>query len=277
MMLLAWAWFSVTDTAVKWLVIAGLPAVQMAFMRYAVSFVLSLATGLWRGSFFEVADRATLRLVLLRGLFLALSTVLNFIALQHLPLSVTSALINSSPIIVTALAAPILGEKVGPWRWAAVIAGFAGVLTVIRPFGEDFHWAAFLVIGSATAIAVFSLMTRNMAGRISIQTMQFFVGGVGMVVLLPPALLSWTTPATLLEWSLFALLGFSAWFGHEIFSRAHSYADSNLLMPFTYSFILYLTAAGFLVFGAVPDTATLAGAAIIVASGLVIWWRESRR
>ena len=77
-----------------------------------------------------------------------------------------------------------------------------------------------------------------------------------------------------LDWALMIGVGVWAWIGHEIYGRAHAFGEASVLMPFSYAFILYLTIAGFLVFGTVPDTATLVGAAIIVASGLVIWWRE---
>ena len=72
-------------------------------------------------------------------------------------------------------------------------------------------------------------------------------------------------------------IGAAAWAGHELYSRAHLFAETNVLSPFGYSFIIYLTLTGFVVFGTVPDGATLIGAAIIVGSGLLIWWREGKR
>ena len=184
------------------------------------------------------------------------------------------SILNSSPIILTALAVPLLGERVGPFRWVAVLVGFLGVLIVIRPFGADFHWAALLMLVNAFAMALFAILTRKLSGSISTQTMQIYMGALGSVVLLPGALLTWQAPAGPLDWALMCGVGLWAWIGHEIFGRAHAFAEASVLMPFSYAFILYLTVAGFLVFGTVPDTATLVGAAIIVASGLVIWWRE---
>ncbi|MEO1780157.1 MAG: EamA/RhaT family transporter, partial [Pseudomonadota bacterium] len=91
------------------------------------------------------------------------------------------------------------------------------------------------------------------------------------------ALWSWTTPATTLDWVLMVALGIWGWAGHEIFSRAHSYAPANTLMPYTYSFLLYLAVASYIVFNDIPDSYTLLGASIIVLSGLVIWWRAMRK
>ena len=214
-------------------------------------------------------------LVTFRGSLLVMATVLNFIALNYLPLSVTSTIMNSAPIMVTALAIPLLGEQVGPWRWAGVILGFIGVVIVIRPFGESFHWATLLILMNAIGLALFSILTRQMAGRISPQTMQIYMGALGTVVLLPFALWAWTTPATPAQWAAMLAVGLWAWIGHEMFSRAHLHAEAALLMPFSYVFILYVTLGGYLLFGNIPDGATLVGGVIIVGSGLLIWWRES--
>lgn len=275
LVLVAFMWFAATDTSVKWLSLAGLPALQLAFMRYAVAFGLSLGMGVRHGLFFEWGDRRTMGLVILRGALLVIATVFNFIALEYLPLTVTSSIMNSAPIILTVLAIPLLGEKVGVFRWAAVLAGFAGVLIVIRPFGESFHWAAILSVINAVAMALFAILTRALSGRISTQTMQVYMGAIGTAVLFVPALLTWTWPGSSLEWALLLAIGGFAWTGHEIYGRAHAYAEASVLIPFNYSFILYLAFAGFVVFGTVPDAATILGAAIIIGSGLVIWWRET--
>ena len=277
LILLAWMFFAATDTSVKWLVLAGLPAMQLAFMRYFVAFTLSISVGLSRGVLFEWSTGREMTLVLIRGALLVLATLVNFVSLKYLPLSVTSSILNSSPIILTALAVPLLGERVGPFRWSAVLVGFVGVLIVIRPFGEDFHWAALLMLINAFAMAFFAILTRKLSGSISTQTMQIYMGALGTVVLLPGALLTWQTPATPFDWALMAGVGLWAWIGHEIYARAHAYAEASVLMPFSYAFILYLMVAGFLVFGTSPDGATLIGATIIVGSGLVIWWRANTK
>lgn len=277
LILAACLFFASVDTSVKWLSLAGLPALQLAFMRYLVAFLFSVGRGLHYGQVFEWQGRREMTLVLVRGAILVLTTTLNFIALRYLPLTVTSSILNSAPIILTALAVPVLGERVGPFRWAAVIMGFVGVLIVIRPFGEEFHWATLLMVVNAVAMAVFALLTRMLSGRIATQTMQVYMGLIGTIVLAVPALLVWQAPATLGQWALLLAVGGFAWAGHELFGRAHAFAEVSVLMPFNYSFIVYLTLAGIVFFGDIPDQPVLLGAAIIVGSGLVIWWRETTR
>ncbi len=277
LILFAFFFFAAVDTTVKWLALAGFPALQLAFMRYFVAFLLSVGRGLQHGQVFEWQDRRVMMLVLLRGALLVVATVFNFIALGYLPLSVTSSILNSAPIILTALAVPLLGERVGLFRWLAVIAGFIGVLIVIRPFGEEFHWATLLMVVNAVAMALFAVLTRILSGRIATQTMQVYMGALGTAVLLIPALLTWKPPADLTDWALLSAAGVFAWIGHEIYGRAHAFAEASVLIPFNYSFIVYLTLAGIVVFGDVPDAIVLLGAAIIIGSGLVIWWRETRR
>jgi drug/metabolite transporter (DMT)-like permease len=275
--LVAWACFSVTDTSVKWLALAGLPAIQLAFMRYFTALVLSLGAGIARGRVFDTIPRRDMMLVTIRAALLVLATLFNFIALNYLPLTVTSTILNASPIIGTVLAIPLLGERVGPWRIGAVIAGFIGVVIVIRPFGAEFHWATLLMLANAVFMAFFAILTRQLSGSVSPQTMQIYMGVLGSAVLAVPALLAWTLPETALQWLLMLVVGAAAWVGHEFYSRASLYAEANVLMPFSYVFILYLTITGFLVFGTVPDLATFVGAGIIIASGLLIWWRERRK
>ena len=277
MMLAAWLLFAAVDTSAKWLVLAGLPAVQLAFMRYAGHFLISIVMIAKDGANLSRFQTDHLGAVLTRGLLLVSATLGNFYSLNFLPLTVVSAIMFSSPIIVCLLSITLLKERIGPWRWGAILLGFAGVLIVIRPFGEAFHWATLLILANATGLALFSIMTRQMAGRITPQTMQLYMGALGTVVLLPFALWFWTMPEGALQWVTMVAIGLWAWAGHEMFSRAHLHADANVLSPYGYVFILYVTVGGFLLFGHVPDGATLIGAAIIVASGLLIWWREGKK
>ncbi len=273
----AYFFFMLIDTSVKWLVLAGLPAFQLAFMRYLPHFIISTVLLLRRGMSWSSFQSAHMGLVLLRGFLLASATLFNFITLIYLPLTVTGSIMFSAPIIVCALSWPLLGERVGPWRWAAIMVGFVGVLIVIRPFGADFHWIALLNVYNAVSLALYSIITRKISGVVAPETMQFYMGAFGAIMLFPLAVFSWTPPATTLDWALMVSIGIWGWAGHEIFSRAHSYAPANTLMPYTYSFLLYLAVASYIVFNDIPDSYTLLGASIIVLSGLVIWWRAMRK
>lgn len=277
MMLLAYFFFAMIDTSVKWLVLAGLHAFQLSFMRYAGHFAISLIAIGRGGVSIERFQTARAGVVLLRSALLVSSTLFNFIALNYLSLTVTSAIMFSAPIIVCALSVPLLGEKVGPWRWFAIALGFSGVLVVMRPFGDGFHWAEILSAYNAFALALYSILTRQLSGVVAAETMQFYTGALGTIVLLPFAIMTWSMPASTLDWSLMILLGVWGWCGHELLTRAHGFAPANTLMPFTYSFMIYLTIASFLVFSNIPDKWTILGAMIVVVSGLIIWAREGRK
>lgn len=274
LMLVAFFVFSLIDVNAKWLAFLGLPALQLSFMRYFGHFIIS--TGLiFRGGV-ELSRFGTDHwfLVIARGFLLMLSTVLNFIAVQYLPLTLTSTILFSAPIMICALSWPLLGERVGIWRWLAIMIGFCGILIAIRPFDESFHWAVFLSLTGAFCFALYSLITRKLSGIVASDTMQFYSGFIGTAVLLPFAIVLWENPETSFQWTQMIFLGVFGWLGHEFLTRAHGFAPASTLTPFGYTFILYMTFWSVLVFDHLPDFWTIIGAIIIVISGLVIWFRE---
>ena len=276
LMLAAYLLFSFIDTSSKWLAVLGLPALQLSFMRYFGHFAISMAlvgsTGFDPKS--VMCDR--LFLVIVRGALLTVSTVLNFFAIRYLPLSLTATILFSAPIIICVLSWPLLREPVGIFRWLAIMLGFAGIVVAIRPFDESFHWAVLLSLTGATSFALYSILTRKLAGEVSADTMQFWSGFVGTASLLPFAIIEWQNPTGWFQWSILFALGFFGWAGHQMMTNAMQFAPANLLMPFGYSFILYLTVWSYFVFGEVPDQWTITGAAIIILAGLIIWFRERK-
>ena len=274
LILFAYAWFSVVDTSAKWLGMLAYPALQLAFMRYAAHFVISTARVARNGLHWSSFRTESPLLVVVRGFMILSGTVCNFYALKFIPLTLTSTILFSAPVIVCLLSGTMLGEKVGPWRWFAVFLGFIGVLVAIRPFDESFHWAALISLFGATCFSFYLILTRRLAGVVSADTLQFYAGLVGSGTLLPFAILQWKVPATLTEWLLLIGLGVFAWIGHEILTRAYAFADASVLTPYSYAFIVYVTIWSIFIFGEYPDFWTILGAGIIVISGLVIWKRE---
>lgn len=276
LMLLAYLLFSCIDTGSKWLALLGLPALQLSFMRYFGHFLISIGL-VCRGGF-EFKKLACERpiLVLFRGLLLMVSTILNFIAIRYLPLTLTATILFSAPIIICALSWPLLREPVGIFRWSAIALGFAGIVVAIRPFDDSFHWAVFLSLGGAFCFALYSIITRKLSGVVAADTMQFYSGAVGTFCLLPFALLEWQNPTGGLQWTVLFALGFFGWAGHQFLTNAMGFAPANLLMPFGYSFILYLTVWSYFLFDNLPDRWTITGAAIIIVAGLIIWFREGK-
>ncbi|MEM7464559.1 MAG: DMT family transporter, partial [Pseudomonadota bacterium] len=265
---------SFVDSGAKWLAIAGLPALQLSFMRYFTHLAISVFIAVKSGAIVDHIVSGRPLLVLVRALLLVGSTVSNFFAIRYLPLTLTSTILFSAPIIICALSWPMLGERVGIWRWCAILFGFCGIVIAIRPFDESFHIAVLLSIASAICFALYSILTRKLSGTVAADTMQLYVGLAGVIALFPFAFAEWKNPETAGQWVILFGLGFFGWLGHQLLTRAHGYAPANLMMPFGYSFILYLTAWSYVLFDHLPDAWTITGAIMIVISGLVIWYRE---
>ena len=274
MMLLAWFIFSVVDTGAKWLAVAGLSAFQLAFMRYAGHFVICIALMARGGLTRERLHTDHPWQLLSRSFLLVSATLSNFYALQFLPLTVVSAIMFSSPVIVCFLSVTVLREQVGIWRWGAILLGFIGVLIVVRPFGTVFHPTMLMIVYNATALALYSIMTRRLAGKVATDTMQFYMGALGTFSMLPFALLAWEAPETAMGVIVLICIGPLAWAAHQLLIVAHHYGTANQLMPFTYSFLIYVAILGYMLFGTVPDFWTIMGALVIMGAGLIIWKRE---
>ena len=277
LMLGAYFAFSVVDISVKWLALAGLPVLQLSFMRYIGHFVMSLGIMARDGAIVRHFQSGRTDLLVVRGILLMLATVLNFVALRYIPLTLTSTIMFSSPIIICAVSGPLLGERVGLWRWSAIIAGFAGVLVAMQPFGAGFHWATLLSLAGACCFSGYILLTRRLSGIVPTDTMQLYSGVVGTLVLLPFAIAEWRTPAGSGDWVLMIGIGVMAWLGHQLLTTAHRFAPASTLSPYSYAFLLYLTGWSYLIFAEVPEFRTVVGAVVVVAAGLVIWMRERRR
>jgi drug/metabolite transporter (DMT)-like permease len=276
LMLMAYGLFSFIDAGAKWLAIAGLPSAQLAFMRYVGHFAISSALVGRGGMALSRFSSPHIKLVLLRGALLMGSTVFNFFAVRYLPLTLTSTILFSAPIIICLLSWPLLGERVGIYRWSAIMLGFAGVAIAVRPFDETFHWAVFLSLSGAFCFSLYSILTRHLSGLVSTDVLQFHSGMVGSVCLLPFAIAQWQSPASLSDWLILISLGLFGWAGHQVLTIAHNYAPASVLSPFGYSFIMFLTVWSYLVFNHLPDIWTILGALVIISSGLIIWFRELR-
>lgn len=276
LMLGAYLFFAFVDVSAKWLAIAGLSALQLSFMRYLGHFLISLFLIGKGGVSFNRFSSDKMLLVILRAALLMASTILNFSAVAYLPLTLTSTILFSTPIIICALSWPLLGERVGFWRWGAIMIGFVGILIAIRPFDSSFHWAVTLSLAAAFCFALYSILTRKLAGVVAVDTLQFYSGLVGTVALLPFAIFTWQNPTNGLDWTIMIAIGVFGWLGHQLLTIAHGFAPASTLTPFGYTFILYLTVASFFLFDHLPDRWTLLGGSIIVFAGLIIWFREKK-
>lgn len=274
LILIAYLFFSLTDSTTKWLVLLGYPALQLAFIRYSFQLIISSTETSIRGvTQNEIKDHFWL--LVLRGAMLSSVTACVFYALQYLTLSMFSAILFTVPIFVSLISGPVLGEHVGPWRWFAIFVGFVGVVIIVSPFNESFHWASLLVLYAAIAMAVYSIITRKLASSVRPHILQLFTGIVGVITFLPFAVWLWQ-PINVKSFILMMWVGFASWAGHELLTRAHRHAEASVLMPYSYSFIIYMTILGFIFYDEIPDIYTIIGTLVIIFSGLIIWYRERR-
>ena len=272
---LTYALFTLLDGSAKWLV-GSVPVIVVVWLRF-VTHVLFAGAVLFPLRGMSLVRTRHMRWHLARAAMFCGMTGINFWALQYLQLTVTSAIYFIVPILIALMAAPLLGEKLDAGRWAAIVAGFAGVLVIVRPGSAEFHPAMLLSIVNSVILAVFNLMTRRLAAYDSPETIQY-LPAVGATILLAPfAIAGWESPQGWLEWSVACLLGVLGGLGHYLLALAHRYAPATVLAPFLYQQVLYMALFGYLVFGDVPSPAVWVGAAIVIASGLYLFARERRR
>lgn len=268
--------FATIDVCAKHLVQA-LPVLQVVWLRFAVHAVLMLLPAARGGAALRWRDVRSPWLQFVRAMMLPAMTALNFWALQYLQLAVTGAVQFAVPILVALFAAWLLSERLDPGRWIAVVVGFAGVLVIVRPGTEGFHPAILIALANAVLYALFNLLTRRLAAT-DPPGLTNTLSALGAAVLIAPfALAVWEAPGSLLQWVVIVVMGTAGGIGHLWLAQAHRYASASTIAPFMYQQILYMTMFGWLVFGDLPGAAVLGGAAIVVASGLYLLWREQRR
>ncbi|HZS81552.1 MAG TPA: DMT family transporter [Stellaceae bacterium] len=247
------------------------PVGEVVWGRFAFHLLLLLPLLAMRGGGFLRTQRP--RLQLTRSLCQIGSTVFFFLAIAVLPLATATTIAFAQPLLITILSVPILGERVGPRRWAAVVAGFVGVVVIIRPVGVV-QWAALLPLGTAAASAFYQIATRLVARADPVQVSLFYTALGGAIVASLALPFFWQAPDPS-GWALMALTGTLSGAGHFCIIHAYQRAPASVLAPFTFMQLLWATGLGFALFGDLPDGWTLLGALIIVGSGLYVFYRES--
>ena len=270
----AFLMFTLLDGSAKWLV-RSLPVFMVVWIRFVMHALFATAVLL------PVRGRALvrtrhLRWHLARALMFILMTGMNFWALQYLQLTVTASIFFTVPIIIALVSSRLLGETLDRGRWIAIVAGFAGVLAVVRPWGADFHPAVLLAIANAVLYAFFNLSTRHLAAYDPPETIQYLPALGAAIGLAPLAIASWQWPQGWLQWTVACMLGVLGGVGHHLLALAHRYAPASVTAPFLYQQIFYMAAFGYVVFGDVPKPSVWLGATIVIASGLYLFARERR-
>ena len=227
-----------------------------------------------------------------RGVVMFLAYATYYLALPALPMATTVALYFSAPLFITVLSVFMLAEKVGWRRWLAVLAGFFGVVVMVRPGASLFEWAALLPVLSGLAYGLSMILARKLGQNETAAAMAFWGNMVFLVFALGMAaafgngafatgshpsvaflLRGWVWP-TPTDAVLMCGCGVIAALGLTLLTQAYRIADSNAVAPFEYSFMIWGVFWGWAFFGEWPDSIAWAGIAIIVLSGLMVLWRE---
>ena len=268
---LAMMMFSATDGAAKYLS-SDIAPQQIIFLRFVIVLILILLFCIYRGQW-NILKTTQPTLQILRGLLLAVCSLIFYFALKHLPLELCAAIGFVSPLFVTALSIPFLGERVGLRRWIAVLIGLLSVLMILRPGGVSFQLAMLLPLGSSLCWAMALVLTRLMRGSEQALTVLAWSSLVGVAAVFPLVWPVWVTPNAS-QWTILILLGVFNGLGQYLVIRAFMLASASLLAPFSYSIIIWSMLIGLIIFNSFPDGITLVGTAILIAAGLYIWHRE---
>lgn len=201
--------------------------------------------------------------------------LLFFLALSLVPLAEATALTFATPLFATAGAALVLKERVGVRRWSATLAGFAGVLVILRPGAEVVSTGALAALGAAVFMALAVLCIKALSRTEAPASIVLFFGVLVTPLSLVPALLVWTTPSpAILGWCV--LMGLAATAGQIMITRAFASADASAVLPFDFSRLVFVSVLGMVLFAEMPDVWTYLGAAVIIGATVYIARREAR-
>ncbi len=275
-MALATVCFAALDATAKYLIeVDAVPVTEVTWLRFAGHVVFS-ALFLWPFAFRPSLKSKKPLLQGVRSLVMVGSTAFNFVALKYLQLDQTVTIFFLTPLLVAALAGPLLHEWVGWHRMLAIMVGFLGVLIVMHPGIGELHHAMLFALAATLSYAFYNLSTRYLAAFDPPEVTQTISPLAGVLVMLPFAIGDWHWPDTTFTWLLLCTLGFWGGLGHWLLILAHRYAPAPVVAPFIYLGLISMSALGYLVFGDVPTIWTLSGGAVVILSGLYLFARERR-
>ena len=218
-------------------------------------------------------DRLILQI--LRPAFLVCSISSLFVGLTYLPLAEATAIGFVAPLFITILSGPILKEKIGIHRWVAVVIGLVGVIVIVRPGGDFWHFASIMPLLGALFFALFQIFTRLLSSTEKTFTTLFYtgLGGLGWSSLILPFV--WVMPSQI-HILVFLAIGTLGALAHLCMINAFDRAQASLLAPYNYTKLLWVAVFGYWVFGDVPSLEMWIGAGIIVSAGLYVLYREKK-
>jgi drug/metabolite transporter (DMT)-like permease len=272
--LVATACFAIMDSLVKW-VAPRIPVMQIVFFRSLFAFVPITLLVLRDGGIVTLRTRR-LGGHARRSLCGVVSLAGFIYAFGHMPLADAVGIGFSAPLFITALSVPLLGERVGIRRWSAVLVGFVGVIVMVRPGSGVFDAAAIVALGATMLYALAMIFIRSLGRSESTGAIAFYYTLLCTVIGAAFLPFQWVTPEPV-DAALLVAIGLIGGCGQLLITSSYRNAPAAVIAPFDYVSMLYVSVIGYVVWGDVPDGALLIGAVIVVASGLYILHRETRR
>jgi drug/metabolite transporter (DMT)-like permease len=285
--------FSVQDLILK-LLSGAYPLHQAMVLRSLTALPLLLLLVHRDGGLGTLITPGT-RAMILRGVVMFLAYTSYYLALAALPMATTVALYFSAPLFITILSVVILGEAVGPRRWVALFAGFAGVLIMVRPGGDLFDWAALLPVIAGLTYAISMISARRLGSSETAPALAFWGNAVFLVAAIAMSavlgsgawesdahpslaflLRGWAMP-TAFDLMLMMACGVIAAIGLTLLTQAYRVAESSVVTPFEYTGLLWSVIYGWIFWRDWPVLTDWIGIAIITGAGLYILWREARQ
>lgn len=248
--------------------------VMIRYWAFAV-FVIALASARPGGLRAAVRSRRPW-LQIFRSVLLVAEICITVISFVMLGLIGTHAIFAVFPLLVAALAGPVLGEPVGWRRKAAIGVGLVGVLVILRPGFQVFSPEAVVPLVAAFMFALYSLQTRMVSRWDSAETSFFYTGVAGAVAITLVAPFWWTPISGWADWGWMGLLCFTSILGHFLLIKVYEVAEAGTVQPFAYFQLVFVTILAMTLFGERPDAWTVAGAALILSAGLYTVQREAR-
>jgi drug/metabolite transporter (DMT)-like permease len=274
LMLLAVTLGASLDALAKWLT-QHYAVAQIVAIRFGAQALVMLALAPWIGHRAILFVRAP-RVHVARGVAMIAASALFVTALSQLPLATSVVLGQTSPLIAAAIAVPLLGERVSARHWLFVLLGFAGVVVVLRPAPEVFGWAVLLPLGSAASYAAYQVMTKRAAALDPAVPSLFYSSLVGCLIAACVAPLVWTWP-TPLHAAIMLVHGALCGLSHFLVIKSLMLSPVSLSAPFGYAGLIWAVLLGMVLFGEIPDLATLAGGALIAFAGILLAREAVRR
>ena len=268
------ACLSANDAIAKALT-SGYSPLQILFLRNVIALPFTVIIAVIMGGASALRSHRPVA-HLLRGALWVAATMMFFTSVMHLALAEATALIFVAPFFITLISALFLGEKVGWRRWLAVMAGFFGVLVIIRPGGATFQLISLLPVATALVYAVLMLSARWVDARESVWTLLVYLTGAGALLSALIVPLGWVPVRSGDLW-LFAGIATFGTAGMTMMTQAFRLAPAVVVAPLDYTGLLWATLFGWLIWQERLDMMTIVGAAIIVTSGVDTILRERRQ